>query len=311
MNRPLLILGEALMDCVTQADGSLLPLMGGSPYNLARAAARQGVTVAYLPPFSRDVFGQRLKAQAMADGVLPLSADSACPTALAVVTLREGQPSYSFYREGVADRDHTPQGVLALLDTPPVGILHTGSLALVPPEHHKTLAVMREARERGWRISLDINLRPALAPDLATYRDAVLEGMALADWLKASDEDLALLGLGTGPATLANADTWHQQLRHTTRADHIALTFGAAGACLWVGSHSARATPPAVQVVDTVGAGDTFWGNCLADWIAHPEAPAQRVATTLARAVASAAINCGRAGCQPPTRAELPVETIM
>ena len=62
MNRPLLILGEALMDCVTQADGSLLPLMGGSPYNLARAAARQGVTVAYLPPFSRDVFGQRLKA---------------------------------------------------------------------------------------------------------------------------------------------------------------------------------------------------------------------------------------------------------
>jgi fructokinase len=65
-----------------------------------------------------------------------------------------------------------------------------------------------------------------------------------------------------------------------------------------------------VTLVDTVGAGDTFWGNCLADWVMHdtlaqPERAEQRVAQTLQRALVAAAINCGRKGCQPPTRAEM------
>ena len=39
MSRSVLVLGEALMDCLAQPDGRLLPLQGGSPYNMARAAA--------------------------------------------------------------------------------------------------------------------------------------------------------------------------------------------------------------------------------------------------------------------------------
>ena len=35
-----------------------------------------------------------------------------------------------------------------------------------------------------------------------------------------------------------------------------------------------------MTVVDTVGAGDTFWGNCLADWGLAPAGAAERVATT-------------------------------
>jgi fructokinase len=58
-------------------------------------------------------------------------------------------------------------------------------------------------------------------------------------------------------------------------------------------------------VVDTVGAGDTFWGNCLADWTSEPQDAAQRVSTTLRMAMRAAALNCTRAGCQPPTFAEL------
>jgi fructokinase len=54
-----------------------------------------------------------------------------------------------------------------------------------------------------------------------------------------------------------------------------------------------------------VGAGDTFWGNCLGDWVLQPEGAAQRVVSTLRDAMRAAAINCGRAGCQPPTFAEV------
>ena len=42
MSQSIWVLGEALMDCVAQSDGSLRPLMGGSPFNMARAAALQG-----------------------------------------------------------------------------------------------------------------------------------------------------------------------------------------------------------------------------------------------------------------------------
>ena len=83
--KPLCVLGEALMDCVAQAGGDLRPLRGGSPYNMARAAALAGATVHYLNPLSTDLFGQDLGRQLRADGVHVAGGQSACPTSLAVV----------------------------------------------------------------------------------------------------------------------------------------------------------------------------------------------------------------------------------
>jgi fructokinase len=299
----ILILGEALMDCIAQADGTLLPVMGGSPFNLARAAALQGAEVGVLAPFSSDSFGRQLKARAVADHVRPLSPDSRRPTALAVVALRDGQPSYGFYREGIADRDYDPAALLDILRRQAPGVLHSGSLMLVPPEHGKVLALLAGARALGWTISLDVNMRPAVADDAADYRQAVMQALALADWVKASDEDLEALGFGR--VTLDQADGLRTRLAALGPHRRVALTFGGAGALLWVDGEAARAEPPRVDLVDTVGAGDTFWGSCLADWVEHPQGAARRVHDTLERAMAAAAINCSRKGCQPPTRAEL------
>jgi fructokinase len=58
-------------------------------------------------------------------------------------------------------------------------------------------------------------------------------------------------------------------------------------------------------VVDTVGAGDTFWGNCLGDWVLQAPSARERVTTTLRQAMRAAALNCSRPGCQPPTWAEV------
>jgi hypothetical protein len=76
MNTNVMVLGEALMDCVAQPDGRLLPLLGGSPYNMARAAARRGASVAYLNPLSTDRFGEQLGALLREDGVRTLGASS-------------------------------------------------------------------------------------------------------------------------------------------------------------------------------------------------------------------------------------------
>lgn len=302
MNPLIVVLGEALMDCVVQADGSLHACVGGSPFNLARAAALRGAPVAYLNPISVDRYGQQLRQQLEQDGVQCLLPPSPQPTSLALVHLQQGQASYSFQREGAADRDYQVAQVLAALAPLPAGVLHTGSLMLVPPEQHKIMAIVRELKGRGWCLSVDVNLRPRLADDLAQYVAAVWELVALADWVKASDEDLALLGFSE-PLRHAAAATAQ---RFTQRgASRVALSYGAEGAWLQVDGAQASQPAPRVALVDSVGAGDTFWGNCLADWVLQPEGAAQRVDHTLRQAMQAAAINCTRAGCQPPRYAEL------
>ena len=296
------VLGEALMDCVAQPDGGLRPLMGGSPFNLARAAALRGARVGFLNPMSTDLFGQHMRAQLAADGVDLLLPESHMPSSLAVVQISNGQPSYGFYREGIADRDYTAAQVLAKLSTTAPGVLHTGSLLLVPPEHEKVLAVLGGAKALGWTISVDVNLRPKLASDLNAYLAAVRQVARLADWIKASDEDLEILGYVQ--ATRANATAIAQTFINQG-ASRVALTFGAQGAYLSVNGPSAAQDVPPVTLVDSVGAGDTFWGNCLADWALQPEGAAQRVDATLRQAMCAAAINCTRAGCQPPSHAEV------
>ena len=298
MQQSIWVLGEALMDCVAQPDGSLRPFMGGSPFNLARAAALRGAEVGYLNPLSTDRFGVQLREQLTQDGVKPGLPDSRLPTSLAVVQVTHGQPSYGFYREGIADRDYTPDQILNTLAAQAPGVLHTGSLLLVPPEHEKVLTVLKGAKALGWTISVDINLRPRLAADLAAYVQAVKQVAALADWVKASDEDLEIIGFAAPSRTSASeiARSFSAQ-----GASRIALTFGGEGAWLQVDGAVAEQDVPTITVVDTVGAGDTFWGNCLGDWVLQPEGAAARVATTLQQAMLAAAINCTRAGCQPPS----------
>lgn len=296
------VLGEALMDCVARPDGLLQPHVGGSPFNLARAASLRGASVQFLNRFSQDTFGGLMQAQLAQDRVQTVLGSSRLPTSLAVVQVKDGQPSYGFYREGIADRDYSVDEVLQALAQATPGVLHTGSLMLVPPEHHKVLAVLAGAKAQGWTISVDVNLRPKLAADLAAYVAAVKDVAALADWLKASDEDLELLGFAAPSKHNAAAIAQHFAAQGSSR---VALTFGAQGAWLAVDGHTAEAAAPAVRVVDTVGAGDTFWGNCLAEWTLQPQQAGARVAQTLHNAMRAAAINCTRAGCQPPTQDEL------
>jgi fructokinase len=302
MNQSIWVLGEALMDCVAQPDGTLKPHMGGSPFNLARSAALRGANVSFVNPLSTDNFGNDMRAQLASEGVKPLLPPSRLPTSLAVVQIKNGQPSYGFYREGIADRDYTVDQILSLLETSEPGVLHTGSLLLIPPEHEKVIAVLKGAKKMGWTISIDVNLRPKLAANLPQYVAAVQAAVPLAAWLKASDEDLELLGFAAPKRSQGEEIAKHFTALGISR---VALTFGGDGAWLQVDGKSAEQDVPKVTVVDTVGAGDTFWGNCLGDWVLNPQDAATRVQTTLSQAMQAAAINCTRAGCQPPKYSEM------
>ena len=290
MDQSIWVLGEALMDCVAQPDGTLKPHMGGSPFNLARAAALRGADVSFVNPLSTDNFGDQMRVQLAQDSVKTVLPASRLPTSLAVVQIKNGQPSYGFYREGIADRDYSVDQILTALEglapSSKPGVLHTGSLLLVPPEHEKVFAILKAAKKMGWTISVDVNLRPKLAPNLSQYIEAVKSIVPLADWLKASDEDLEMLGFAApSSSTLPQRSQSAEIAKHFTGLgiSRLALTFGGDGAWLQVDSKSAEQDVPKVAVVDTVGAGDTFWGNCLGDWVLNPQDAANRVATTLGR----------------------------
>ena len=111
------VLGEALVDLIVSEDGSYRPHLGGSPFNVAKGLARQGMSVSYLSPFADDAFGDQLRDALYKEGVAVANARrSLCPTSLALVTIdSDGTPSYRLYREGVADKDTSFEEIVASL----------------------------------------------------------------------------------------------------------------------------------------------------------------------------------------------------
>jgi len=301
------------MDLIGRPDGLLTPCPGGSVFNFTRAMARQGIGTLYLNPLSADRFGRQLAGALSADGVrLARPEPVPQPTALAVVALSEdGHPDYGFYRQGVADRAVTAAALTAsCAAVPTLRMVCSGCLALAPEDAAVYLPWLAACRQAGQTVVVDANLRPSAMPDRAAYRRNVLAALALADVVKASDEDLGHLGIA-GDTPLAQA----RGLLNDTGAQLMALTLGGQGACLlsrrgvW---HACEAGP--VDVVDTVGAGDCFLAGLLTALLLEGEkdaglalhaladAPARRI---VAHAVASASLCVMQQGCVPPSRGQV------
>ena len=300
--------GEALVDLVEQADGSLLPCAGGSVFNFTRALAAQGVATGYLNPLSRDGFGRLLADTLVRSGVtLAAPEPVAEPTSLAVVSVDEaGQPAYSFHREGVADRAVDSASLFERTQRwRGVEAVCTGCLALAPQDGERYLPWLRACREDGLAVVVDANLRPSVMDAPALWRASVLAALGLADLVKVSEEDLRHLLPGSDDPLAAAAG-----LFATGPAQLVALTLGGAGALLlardgrvWQARECAE-----LQVADTVGAGDSFLAGLVAGLLAEgglqrrsgSDIASAAAARALARAVASASHCVQQRGCVPP-----------
>lgn len=295
------VIGENVIDLLSQTDGAFRASVGGSPLNVAVGVARAQVPSCYLSPLSLDAMGQRITQQLQDDGVqLPDNNRSHCPTSLAFVTFdAAGQPQYSLYRQGIADRDTSAERLLAALPKA-TKILHTGSLALEPQDAEQLIPVLKAAKAWGMWLSIDINVRLAFVSDAADYRRYLLELIPLADIIKASDEDLE---------HLFGAIDGLDKLKALNSHALIAYTTGASGARLYLKDCEVFAPAVAAEpFVDTVGAGDTFFANLLAGlvtWHGQPLPPVNDLLPLLQRANLAASLNVRKAGCQPPHKNEL------
>ncbi len=239
---------------------------GGSPYNLAMAAGRQGVKVGYVTPISKDKNGEQLAQNLLNSNVSLLGPRVTAPTSLAMVHIDDGIPSYSFYREGTAERLVTLDSLSKNL-TSEVSIFHIGSLALTGGEDALVWEeFVKRTRESNVKVSLDPNVRPSLIAEPDVYRQRIKNLMTEVDILKLSDEDLLWLFNDSADETNALAE-----LEVISRAEILIVTKGSQGSAIFHEKKWHEITShPVEKLSDTVGAGDTFMASVLA-WVMKKE----------------------------------------
>lgn len=307
----IVVCGEALMDVfdagATASGNTLDARIGGSPYNVALGLARLAQPVAFCGAISTGFLGQRLMRSLADEGI-----DTSCvqrsdaPTSICVIGLDvHGVPAYDFYGEHGADRQLDAGTALARVPAD-ARAFHFGSYAVVVEPVAQAQRALIEREHARALISYDPNIRPTVEPSLQTWRGALAWMLPRTHLLKVSAEDLALLYPGRSLDDVAAA--WLAQGPRL-----VVITRGGDGALGFTAASRVQAAPIGVDVVDTVGAGDTFQAAMLA-WLAeHDRLSIDGVATLdtealqalLAFATRAAAITCSRRGADLPRRHEL------
>lgn len=305
----ILCCGEALIDMLPRqsvaGEPAFAPYAGGAVFNSAIALGRLGAPVEFFSGLSSDLFGQQIRDVLAASNVGSRHANiSSRPTTLAFVRLNNGHATYTFYDENTAGR------MLAEADLPELGgdisAMLFGAISLIPePCGSAYEALMR--REHQTRVTmLDPNIRPGFISDKASHLARMRRMMAMADIVKLSDEDLEWFG-ETGSHDEVAA-SWLDK-----GPKLVIITKGAKGAIAYSARHAVSVSPQTVEVVDTVGAGDTFNAGVLASLheqgVLSKKAVSDLSETAIERALdlaaRAAAVTVSRAGANPPWRREL------
>jgi fructokinase len=300
-----LVVGESLIDVVRRADGSTQEHVGGSPANVAVGLARLGHEVTLATRFGDDERGARIASLLVREGIsLTRGSVGARPTSVATSTLdATGAAEYSFDLSWDLGQQAPTEGLTHV---------HTGSIAAtLEPGATAVLATIQRARPNA-TISYDPNVRPSLMGDPHEVRAKIEALIGLSDVVKASDEDISWLYDGVPLPDILRL--WGQ-----LGPALIVVTRGGRGAVVALGITGELASPdaPVVEVVDTVGAGDSFMAGLLsglldAGLIGGIDGRERLRSAVLAdvrpavdRALACAAVTVSRAGANPPRRCEL------
>ena len=307
----LLCCGEALIDMIPTPTASgqdgYVPHVGGAVFNTAIALGRLGVQTGMLTGLSTDLFGQQLIASLHANHVdTSLVVTSDRLSTLAFVQLTDGHASYTFFDENSAGRMLDRSDMPMLPDE--VSTLYFGGISLVfePGAEAYAALLKREAASRV--VMLDPNIRPSFIRDIRRYRDRLDRMIALSDIVKVSDEDLNWIY--PGPQSLFEKLDFVRQAGPSV----VILTRSGSGATAFLKDGTkVSVRVDRVDVVDTIGAGDTFNAGILAklaelglllkESLAAVDLDLMREALRYGTRVAG--ITVSRAGANPPWRHEL------
>lgn len=280
------------MDIKFNNRNEILRIPGGGSANTAKALSRLGIPTQFIGGISSDQFGHQILGDLCQNEVdVTHVVRSHLPTATATISLDSfGVASYEFCLA------NTASFALSDLDLPAgkPAVLYVGSLAtLIEP---CASSLLKWAKSISTPLVFDPNVRPSVLGDVNKYRSSVERWIEISNVVKMSKEDFDWLYpslsspselLGHGPSL-------------------VVVTDGSNGMEGFYHHGSIFIPSIEVDVVDTVGAGDTV-GAILVEAIFYAglDASVLNLESVLSRAAKAAAITCSRAGAQPPTIAEL------
>ena len=303
MTPVIVVVGEALVDLVVGVDGEVSAAFGGAPFNTARTCGRLCAPVAFMGALSDDRFGMALAARLVGDGVsMDLVQRVGVPTTLAAAELdAAGTATYRFYTEATSAPALQPAALPAATET-----LFAGGLGLALEPMAATVVGLVEGVGDDVTVMVDLNCRPAVIPDRERYIGRVDIVLARADVVKVSDDDLAYLSPGE-----PTIDAARRLLERGPTA--VLLTAGGSHVNVLTTGEERLAPVEAVDVIDTIGAGDAFAGGFMSWWAASARRRADLVDIEVLTAAAVAAncvagVVCTRRGADPPWRHELPAD---
>jgi fructokinase len=287
------VAGEALMDLIPRDGGVRVPMVGGGPANTAKAVARLGYLTYFVGGMSTDDYGQAIHKELTASGVdLSLAYRGDLPTALAIATIDEsGLAKYDFELEGTASfafhSSWLPEGE--------PDVIHVGSVATLLEPGADELFTWISTKSAP--VIFDPNVRPSIQSNKKLYRAAVERWIEAATIVKLSEDDLVWL--------YGNEEIVVEWLKRGCQL--VIVTRGEKGLSAYGVGFTVEIPAEKIDVVDTVGAGDTI-GAVIIEGVLLGGATGLQgdvLVKVLEKAIRAAGITCSRAGANPPWKAEL------
>ena len=317
----IVVIGEALIDLIEDksAVGRYQAVVGGANANVAIALARAGAKQQLLARISNDAFGQKIRQRLVENKVgLTYAIEAKEPTSVAIASIgAAGGASYSFYVENTADWGWTKDELPTEQTLASIGAtaIQFGCLSMaIPPGNAVIEAWLEKFFEKDLlTLSHDVNVRPALGFDRNKERARIERVNSFSHLIKASDDDINWL-YGLEPETNVDQIAW-DWIGESSKI--VFVTRGGDGVSIYRKDKTRLdILSRKVSVQDTVGAGDTFCANTLAQLqklnaLGSGAFEKLAVLTNLelieiARVSAVAAsMACEKTGAEPPTESEL------
>lgn len=263
-------LGELLIDFTEAgygADGRKLfeQNPGGAPANLLTVASHMGYKTSFIGKVGKDMHGEFLKNTLEKEGIdtSSLVMDENYFTTLAFVEIdKSGERKFSFARKPGADTQLTV-GELDKKLLSDCKIFHFGSLSLTDyPSSEATIQAFQMAKAEGAIISYDPNYRASLWENQKSAVETMKSVIPYVDVMKVSDEESLLL-------TQANDFETAADVLLAMGPKLVAVTLGESGVLVATRYKKSIVAGFKAEVVDTTGAGDSFWGGFLSKFLSY------------------------------------------
>ena len=234
-------------------DVPLSKTWGGDTSNFVLAMSKLGHRAAYLSKVGDDVFGHGFLNLWRASGVdvAGVVVDKTHPTGVYFASYSQSGHEFVYYRRGSAAGSMTPDDI-RLEDLSLAKAMHISGISQGIGSNgvDTSLALMKFAKKNGIMVSYDVNYRPLLWSQGAAREIATLSIAEYVDILELTSDEMKLMGWGESPEDIVH---------HLPRIPRIIAVKMGAGGCCVLGEGKKITVPGfAIDIADTVGAGDAF-----------------------------------------------------